>query len=97
MILIGITEAFLYASSEVDKYAAKETDHFLAEAIALLRFFMDQFSYKRLTADAVAASYEKWVLCYCSYYVVDIAVGVICGMVFYIEAYGVFTHHLVFA
>lgn len=38
MILIGITEAFLYASSEVDKYAAKETDHFLAEAIALLRF-----------------------------------------------------------
>ena len=80
-----------------DKYAAKETDHFLAEAIALLRFFMDQFSYKRLTADAVVVSYEKWVLCYCSYYVVDIAVGVICGMVFYIEAYGVFTHHLVFA
>lgn len=32
-----------------------------------------------------------------SRYVVDIAVGVICGMVFYIEAYGVFTHHLVFA
>ena len=73
MILIWITEAFLYTSSEVDKYAAKETDHFLAEAIALLRFFMDQFSYKRLTADAVVVSYEKWVLCYCSYYVVDIA------------------------